>query len=73
MGRERGRGVDWKFGISRCKLLYVEWMNNKDLLHSTQNYSQYPVLNIMEKNMKKNVYICITESLFQTAEINTTL
>ena len=48
-------------------------MNNKDLLHSTQNYSQYPVLNIMEKNMEKNVYICITESLFQTAEINTTL
>ena len=27
----------------------------------------------MEKNMKKNVYICITESLCHVAEINTTL
>ena len=27
----------------------------------------------MENNMKKNVYICITEPLFCTAEINTTL
>ena len=23
---------DWEFGISRCKLLYVGWINNKDLL-----------------------------------------
>ena len=28
---------------------------------------------IMEKNMKKNVYICITELLCCTVEINTTL
>ena len=44
--RERGdgRGMDWEFGISRCKLLYIEWIN-KVLLYSTRNYIQYPVIN----------------------------
>ena len=37
--------VDWEFGISRCKLLYIEWINNKVLLYSTGNYIQYPVIN----------------------------
>ena len=41
-GRE---GMDWESGISRCKLLYIEWINNKDLLYSTGNYTQYPVIN----------------------------
>ena len=27
----------------------------------------------MDKNMKKNVYICIPESLYHTAKMNTTL
>ena len=22
-------GMDWEFRISRCKLLYIEWINNK--------------------------------------------
>ena len=29
-GREGG--LDWEFGISRCKLLHIEWMNNQVLL-----------------------------------------
>ena len=29
----------------------------------TGNYIQYPVINHNGKNMKKNVYICITETL----------
>ena len=40
-----GGGMDWEFGISRCKLLYIEWKNNKVLLYSTGNYIQYPVIN----------------------------
>ena len=40
----RGR-MDWEFGMSRCKLLYIEWINNKVLLYSTGNYIQYPVIN----------------------------
>ena len=24
-----GEGMEWEFGISRCKLLHIEWINNK--------------------------------------------
>ena len=66
--------MQWEVGVSRCKLLYVGWTNNKVLLYSTGNYIQYPMINHNGKeNFKKNVYICITESLCCTAEINTTL
>ena len=44
-GEGRVRGLDWEFGISRCKLLYAEWINNKALLYSTGNHIQYPVIN----------------------------
>ena len=37
--------VDWEFGISRCKLLYIKWINNKVLLYSTGNYIQQPMIN----------------------------
>ena len=30
--------------ISRCKLLYIDWINNKVLLYSTENYIQYPII-----------------------------
>ena len=39
-----GGGMDWEFGISRCKLLYTECINNKVLENSTGNYS-YLVIN----------------------------
>ena len=29
--------MDWEFGFSRCKLLYIELIN-KILLYSTENY-----------------------------------
>ena len=51
----------------------LEWINNKVLLYSTGNYIQYPVINHNGKNMNKNAYICVTESLCCRAEINTTL
>ena len=37
-GRAGGGGMDWKFQISRYKLVYIEWINNKVLLYSTGNY-----------------------------------
>ena len=37
--------MDWEFGVSRCKLLYIEWINNKVLVYSTGNYIQYSVIN----------------------------
>ena len=66
--------MDWEFGVSRCKVLHTGWINNKVLLYSTGNYIQYRVINHMEKNIKKkNVSMCITESLCCTAEIDTAL
>ena len=46
-------GVEWEIGVSRCKLLYIEWINNKVLLYSTGNYIQYPVINSNAKEYKK--------------------
>ena len=37
-----GGGMDKVFGVSRCQLLYLEWINNKVLLYSTGNYIQSP-------------------------------
>ena len=44
--REREwRQMNCELGISRCKLLYIEWANSKILLYSTMNCIQYPVIN----------------------------
>ena len=42
-GEERKVGKGWEFGISRGKLLYIGWINNKLLLWSTGNNTQYAV------------------------------
>ena len=57
-GKEGGRVKDWEFGVRRSKLLSIERINNKVLLHSTGNNTQYPVINHNGKTMKR-VYIYI--------------
>ena len=32
-----GSGMDWEFGVTRCKLLHLEWIRNEILLYSTGN------------------------------------
>ena len=44
-GEGSGGGMDWEFRVGRCKLLHLEWINNKVLLYSTGNYIEYPVIN----------------------------
>ena len=44
-GEGVGGGMEWEAGVSRCKLLYREWINNKVLLYSRGNYTQYPMIN----------------------------
>ena len=51
-----GERMGWELGISRCKLLYVGWINNKVLLYSIRNYIQYPVIN-HNGHMKRNIYM----------------
>ena len=41
-GRE---GVDEEFGVGRCQLLHLEWINNKVLMYNTGNHIEYPVIN----------------------------
>ena len=40
---EEGYEINEEFGIGRYKELYVKQINNKVLLHNTENYIQYPV------------------------------
>ena len=47
-GQREGLG----FGISRCKLLYTEWINSKVLLHSKGNYIPCHVTNPMKKGLR---------------------
>ena len=55
---ERGSGIDWEFGVNRCKLLHLEWISNETLLYNIGNYIESPVVDMMEDNMrKKNIYI----------------
>ena len=66
--------MDWGFGTGICTLLYIDWINNGDLLYSTGKSTGYSVIIYTTKNLKKkDMYICITESLCCTAEIITTL
>ena len=39
-----GSGMDLDLGVSRCKLLLLEWISNEVLLYTTGNYIQSPVL-----------------------------
>ena len=43
--------------VSRCKLVYIGWINNKVLLFSTRNYVQYPLMNHNGKEDEKE-HIC---------------
>ena len=54
-----GRRMDLESGISRCNLLYIEWIN-KILLYSTGNCIQYSLINHSEKECeKKCIYMCV--------------
>ena len=52
-GKVGGGGKDWEFGISRCKLAYTGWINNKVLVYSTGSYIQYPGINHNGKEYEK--------------------
>ena len=43
-GRGGKSGMDWEFGVSRCKLLHLEWISNEILLYGIGNYVQSLVM-----------------------------
>ena len=38
-GEEGESGIDWEFGVSRFKLLHLEWINNMILMYNTNAVS----------------------------------
>ena len=50
------RRIGWEFGVSRCKLLHLEWIDNKVLLYSTGNSIQFPS-NGREYKKRMNAYV----------------
>ena len=42
-----------EFGVGRCKLLHLEWINNNVLLYSTGNYIQSLGINHNGKEYEK--------------------
>ena len=61
-GEGGGGGMDWEFGVSGCKQVYIGWINNKVLLFSTGNSIQYPVINRDGKAYEKeymSVCVCV--------------
>ena len=59
-GSRRWGGIDWEFGVNRCKLVYIGWINIKILPCSTGNYIQYPVINHNKSMKKEYIYNWIT-------------
>ena len=55
-----GGGMNEEFQLSRCKLLYVEWLDNKVLLYIAQgtrvNILQQTIMNEYEK---MHIYVCV--------------
>ena len=63
-GEGEGGGMDREYGVGRCKLLHLEWMNNEILLYSTGNYSQSLGIGYDERQYeKKSVYMYDRASL----------
>ena len=67
-------GKTESLGFNRCKILHLEWINNKILLYSTGNYIQSLGIQQEKDDIRKEcIYICMTGSPCCTAEIGTTL
>ena len=57
--------MKWVVGVSGYKLLYIEWINNKVLLCSTENYIQYATISHNRKEHVKEEFICMYAKLNQ--------
>ena len=55
-GEAGGSGVDWGFGVSRCKLLPLEWISHGILLCSPGN-SVWSLVMERDNVRKKNAYM----------------
>ena len=61
-----GGGINWKFRITRCTLLYK--INSKDFLYNTGSNIPYLIMTYNGKYSEKNIYV--TESFCCIPETN---
>ena len=54
-----GSWMDWECGVGRCKLLHLEWIGDEILLCSTGICILLLVMNMMEDNVGKRIYVCL--------------
>ena len=68
-----GGGINWELGITVYILLYIKQVTIKDLLYSTEKYTQYSIITYMRKVIKR-MTICthVTDAPCCTPETNTT-
>ena len=52
--------MDWETGFDIYTLLHIEQITNKDVLESTGNSTQYPVMACTGKEPKKEwIHVCV--------------
>ena len=61
-GEGIGGRMEWEVGVSRYKLLYIEGINNKVLLCSPGNCTQYPLIN--HNGKEYGIHVCVWLSPF---------
>ena len=61
-GEGPGVGIEQEVGVSRCKLVYTECINNKVLLYSTENSIQYLIISHNGKEyLKMHIYVKLNQ------------
>ena len=63
-----GSGMDWEFGVSRCKRLHLEWISNEILLYSTWNYIYSLMMEHDNVRKRMHISVCVTGSPCCTVE-----
>ena len=53
-----GTGMDWEFGVNRCKSLHLEWISNEILLYSPENYI-WSLMMEHDNVRKRNVHMYV--------------
>ena len=60
--RGGGSGMDWEFGVNRCKLLPLEWISHGILLYSSGNHVWSLVIEHDNGEKKECIHVCVAGS-----------
>ena len=63
-GEGAGIGMGWEFGVSRCNLLHLEWVDNEGLLYITGNCVQSLGIEHVGDDMRKRMCVCVCVCIY---------